>query len=141
VLSNISAGELDYLLEHDQLRKEMRGNHAFRLRSFDEPHITFAPTYKYNRGSTEYDSSEKKRIPAWCDRILYARSACIEPINYKRYEATVSDHRPISAAFRLKVKSVDKGRMSRVRGEVGEEWTKREIEMLERMVEAFKGLV
>ena len=44
----------------------MRNNHAFRLRSFEEAPITFAPTYKYNPGSDEYDSSEKRRIPAWC---------------------------------------------------------------------------
>lgn len=43
----------------------MRSNHAFRLRSFDEAPINFKPTYKYNRGEIEYDSSEKKRIPAW----------------------------------------------------------------------------
>lgn len=65
VMSNIEAGELDYLLEHDQLRKEMKKNPAFRLRSFEEPYITFKPTYKYNTGTTEYDSSEKRRIPAW----------------------------------------------------------------------------
>jgi len=65
VLSNVQAGELDYLLEHDQLRKEMRTNHAFRLRSFEEAPITFAPTYKYNSGTNDYDSSEKRRIPAW----------------------------------------------------------------------------
>ena len=65
VLSSIAAEDLPYLLEHDQLRKEMRANYAFRLRSFTEPHITFRPTYKYNTGSAEYDSSEKRRIPAW----------------------------------------------------------------------------
>lgn len=141
VLSNISANELAYLLEHDQLRKELRGNQSFRLRAFDEPPIHFAPTYKYNRGTTEYDSSEKKRIPAWCDRILYTRSPNITPINYQRYEATISDHRPISAGFRLNVKKVDKGLMARVRGEVGVEWTKREIEMLEKMAIAFQAIV
>jgi hypothetical protein len=65
VLSNVQAGDLDYLLEHDQLRKEMRTNHAFRLRSFEEAPIKFAPTYKYNSGTNDYDSSEKRRIPAW----------------------------------------------------------------------------
>lgn len=64
-MSNIQAGDLNFLLEHDQLRKEMRGNHAFRLRSFEEAPIVFAPTYKFNRGTSDYDSSEKRRIPAW----------------------------------------------------------------------------
>lgn len=65
VISSVNAGDLAYLLEHDQLRKEMRGNQSFRLRSFDEAPITFKPTYKYTPHSQEYDSSEKKRIPAW----------------------------------------------------------------------------
>lgn len=43
----------------------MRTNHAFRLRNFEEAPITFAPTYKYDPGTHDYDSSEKRRIPAW----------------------------------------------------------------------------
>ena len=65
VLSSITSGDLAYLLEHDQLRKEMRTNQAFRLRSFEEAPITFKPTYKYNTGTDDYDTSEKRRIPAW----------------------------------------------------------------------------
>lgn len=65
VISSVNAGELDYLLEHDQLRKEMKGNTSFRLRAFHEAPITFEPTYKYTPNSIEYDQSEKKRIPAW----------------------------------------------------------------------------
>jgi hypothetical protein len=65
VISSVHAGDLAYLLEHDQLRKEMMTNTSFRLRSFHEAPINFAPTYKYTPHSQEYDQSEKKRIPAW----------------------------------------------------------------------------
>ena len=65
VISSVNAGDLDYLLEHDQLRKEIKSNTSFRLRAFHEAPITFAPTYKYTPNSIEYDQSEKKRIPAW----------------------------------------------------------------------------
>jgi hypothetical protein len=65
VISSVNAGDLDFLLEYDQLRTEMLTNTTFRLRAFHEAPITFAPTYKYNPNSTDYDSSEKKRIPAW----------------------------------------------------------------------------
>lgn len=65
VLSSVHAGELDYLLEHDQLKKELRTNYTSPLRAFNEAHIDFAPTYKYTPNSTEYDQSEKRRIPAW----------------------------------------------------------------------------
>ena len=138
VVSTIAQGELNHLLEHDQLRKELIGNHSFRLRSFAEPPITFAPTYKYNRGTNEYDTSEKRRIPAWCDRVLYTRSPHITPINYRRYEVDLSDHKPISAGFKLTVKSVDKALMARVRAEVTEEWARKEADLLDKMAEAVR---
>lgn len=71
VIRAIAAGEYWKLLEFDQLLKEKKFNPFFRLRSFCEPPIRFHPTYKYDPGTHMYDSSEKSRVPAWCDRILY----------------------------------------------------------------------
>ena len=65
VIASIEAGDLEYLLEHDQLRKEMKNNPSFRLRAFSEAPIHFIPTYKYAPNSQEFDQSSKKRIPAW----------------------------------------------------------------------------
>lgn len=62
---------LDSLLPHDQLlrvRKERRLFHD----GWHEGPITFLPTYKYDVGTVGlFDSSEKKRAPSWCDRIMY----------------------------------------------------------------------
>lgn len=93
----VAENRLAPLLEQDQLLKELRNNPSFRLRAFAEAPITFAPTYKYDRGSSEWDGSEKKRIPAWCDRILWrARSEDrVECTQYRRWEPTISDHRPV----------------------------------------------
>ncbi|WWC63188.1 uncharacterized protein I303_105788 [Kwoniella dejecticola CBS 10117] len=137
VISSIAAGELSYLLEHDQLRKEMRSNHAFRLRNFEEAPITFAPTYKYNPGTNDYDSSEKRRIPAWCDRILYRKSPHMHNINYRRYETTVSDHRPISGGYSIILKAVDSLKEMDVRKELAVEWAEKEKGMLMQMAEKF----
>ncbi|MCJ1403170.1 hypothetical protein MMC11_006393 [Xylographa trunciseda] len=62
---------LSSLLPHDQLHKQMRSRNAFHD-GWKEGAITFLPTYKYDVGSVGmFDSSEKKRGPGWCDRILY----------------------------------------------------------------------
>ena len=103
VTAAVEAGEYGSLLAHDQLLKEMRFNRGFRLRSFTEGPLTFAPTYKYDPRTSTYDSSEKRRVPAWCDRVLWRASepSRVEQLHYRRYEADVSDHRPISSAFPL----------------------------------------
>jgi phosphatidylinositol-bisphosphatase len=59
------------LLPHDQLHDVMRKRQAFH-EGWKEGPIKFLPTYKYDVGSVGmFDSSEKKRGPSWCDRILY----------------------------------------------------------------------
>ena len=107
-------------------------NPGFRLRSFTEAPITFAPTYKYDRRTSDYDTSEKRRAPAWCDRILYR---CRDPsrvksLHYRRYEANVSDHRPISAGFRATVKSIHQEARATVKSQVQVSWRERELSLL-----------
>ena len=62
---------LSSLLPHDQLRDQMHRRRAFH-EGWQEGPIKFLPTYKYDVGSVGmFDSSEKRRSPSWCDRILY----------------------------------------------------------------------
>ncbi|KAI0517448.1 type II inositol-1,4,5-trisphosphate 5-phosphatase [Xylaria bambusicola] len=62
---------LDSLLPHDQLRQVMKNKKAFH-EGWREGPITFLPTYKYDVGTVGlFDTSEKKRAPSWCDRILF----------------------------------------------------------------------
>ena len=62
---------LSSLLPHDQLHLQMRTRKAFHD-GWREGPINFLPTYKYDAGSVGvFDSSEKRRGPSWCDRILY----------------------------------------------------------------------
>ncbi|KAL8744140.1 MAG: hypothetical protein Q9190_003576, partial [Brigantiaea leucoxantha] len=59
------------LLRHDQLSHQIKQKKAFHD-GWREGPITFLPTYKYDIGSVGmFDSSEKKRGPSWCDRILF----------------------------------------------------------------------
>lgn len=43
------------------------------FRGFIEGKLNFAPTYKYDLFSDDYDTSEKMRNPAWTDRVLWRR--------------------------------------------------------------------
>ncbi|KAI1438840.1 Endonuclease/exonuclease/phosphatase [Xylaria sp. CBS 124048] len=106
VVNAVKANNLAKLLERDQLLVARRRNPAFRLRAFDEMPIQFAPTYKYDVGTDNYDTSEKKRSPAWCDRLLHRGSGRIQQLDYRRHEVRVSDHRPVTGRFKYTIKSI-----------------------------------
>lgn len=132
IITAVRGHDLASLLSHDQLLREIKFNHACRLRGFSEGPLTFPPTYKYDRRSDEYDSSEKRRPPAWCDRVLWKSNvpSQVHQLHYQRYEANVSDHRPISAGFTVKVKSIKHDMRQRVKAEVQATWTKEQERLL-----------
>jgi endonuclease/exonuclease/phosphatase family metal-dependent hydrolase len=107
VVAAIRSHSLSTLLARDQLLGSRRRNPGHRLRGWEEKPITFAPTYKYDVGTDNYDTSEKKRSPAWCDRILYRGLGRVKMDSYRRWESPkTSDHRPVSGQFRIRVKTV-----------------------------------
>jgi hypothetical protein len=124
VIASVRSGEHLNLRVHDQLLKEVKFNRGFRLRSFQEGPIDFIPTYKYDPGTNEFDTSPKKRIPAWCDRILWRvfNDSRTVQTQYRRWEANISDHRPISAVFDLTVKSINPASRASVKSNVEIEW-------------------
>ncbi|KAL2037709.1 hypothetical protein N7G274_009434 [Stereocaulon virgatum] len=117
VVKAVNIDNLSKLLERDQLLVSQRRNPGFRVRAFKELPITFAPTYKYDINSDRYDTSEKRRAPAWCDRILYRGPGKIKQIDYRRHELRVSDHRPVSGAFKIRIKKISADKRVRVRQE------------------------
>lgn len=106
VVTAVKQGNLSKLLDRDQLLVARRRKPDFKLRIFEEMPITFAPTYKYDVGTDNYDTSEKKRSPAWCDRLLFRGRGRIRQVDYRRYEVRVSDHRPVVGKFDMTVKRV-----------------------------------
>ena len=56
---------------------------------------------------------------------------CVE---YRRYEPLVSDHRPISARFDMKVKSIDPDLYAQVRKQVADGWFKQEGALIEKIM-------
>ncbi|XP_013858663.1 inositol polyphosphate 5-phosphatase K isoform X2 [Austrofundulus limnaeus] len=69
VRSSINSGRFNLLWSKDQLTM-MKKNEPF-LQEFEEGPLNFKPTYKFDHKSDTYDTSGKKRKPAWTDRILW----------------------------------------------------------------------
>ncbi|KAK4689930.1 synaptojanin, partial [Tremellales sp. Uapishka_1] len=99
------AGVIDPLLACDQKLLQAVGQGEVFI-GYDEGPIAFRPTYKYDNGTDEYDTSEKARIPAWTDRILFKGSS-LRLKEYNRAELVTSDHRPVYAVFDATIREVD----------------------------------
>ncbi|KAI3793604.1 hypothetical protein L1987_36224 [Smallanthus sonchifolius] len=129
----ISQRSFDWLREKDQLHIEMKAGTVFQ--GMREAVITFPPTYKFERhqpGLAGYDSGEKKRIPAWCDRVLYRDNRpdssdicnlnCPVVASVLQYEAcmdvTDSDHKPVRCIFSVELARVDEPKRRKVFGEI-----------------------
>ncbi|KAG7599690.1 Inositol polyphosphate-related phosphatase [Arabidopsis suecica] len=93
------------LVSKDQLLQEAERGEIFK--GYSEGTLGFKPTYKYNVGSSDYDTSHKIRVPAWTDRILFKIQ------NTDNIQATLhsydsidqvygSDHKPVKADLCLK---------------------------------------
>ncbi|KAL2365579.1 hypothetical protein RJZ56_001456 [Blastomyces dermatitidis] len=111
----IKAGDLESLYEHDQLNLQMVAGLTFPF--YSEARITFPPTYKYDNGTDRYDTSEKARTPAWCDRILW-KGKNIRPLEYDAAPLKFSDHRPVYATFDCEISIVNEKLKEQIRMEL-----------------------
>ncbi|VEU22516.1 DEKNAAC103695 [Brettanomyces naardenensis] len=104
----IEQGMLAKLLSYDQLGYEMKRHPE--LQGFTELPITFPPTYKFDKLSDNYDTSEKQRVPSWTDRIMFQGDE-ISQLYYQRAAGIrFSDHRPVFGSFSARVKLVNSER-------------------------------
>ena len=66
--------------------------------------LNFKPTYKYDLGTADYDTSSKGRIPSWTDRILFVPRQGVQCLAYNSDDSIrTSDHRPVYASFSVDV--------------------------------------
>jgi hypothetical protein len=95
------------LLWSDQLLEQLGNEASPTYAAWDEADITFKPTYKYDVGAIDrFDTSEKARAPAWCDRVLWrvTPAAAIEPLLYDSCMHVVcSDHKPIKFLVKIAI--------------------------------------
>lgn len=109
------------LLEKDQLRMQQRYGRVFQ--GWKEGRIYFPPTYKYSFNSDRYAGEgrhpkEKRRTPAWCDRILWHGNG-LSQLCYVRGESRFSDHRPVYGIFLAEVGVVRRRRRNNNAGYFG----------------------
>ncbi|XP_067350664.1 inositol polyphosphate 5-phosphatase K isoform X2 [Channa argus] len=126
--SSINSGRVNLLWDKDQLIT-MKKKEPF-LQEFEEGELHFKPTYKFVRNSDAYDTSGKKRKPAWTDRILWRIKPKSPPeaeedekamtstddgqnkypilVTQEKYTSDmsygVSDHKPVIATFSLELR-------------------------------------
>ena len=98
----IDTQQWDALIAKDQLQMAQADNRV--LYGFKEPPITFAPTFKVDRGTRH--SYNRMRVPSWCDRILlHSLPSCsATSLSYNSVDSILtSDHVPIYATWKVKV--------------------------------------
>ncbi|GAA6109108.1 phosphatidylinositol polyphosphate 5-phosphatase type IV [Tachysurus ichikawai] len=105
ILKQLTGKNMDTLLQHDQLYKEMKEGSIFK--GFQEATIHFTPTYKFDIGCDVYDTTPKQRTPSYTDRILF-RSRQVDDIKVVKYTSCssikTSDHRPVIGMFQVKLR-------------------------------------
>ena len=113
------------LLETDQLNWLMGKGTIFR--GFKEHQINFRPTYKYDPGTDNFDTSSKQRIPSYTDRIVFKHNSnsTVNTLHYDSVQGKLkirskggisinnmimlsgvltSDHKPVWGMFEVKIK-------------------------------------
>ncbi|XP_063977656.1 inositol polyphosphate 5-phosphatase OCRL [Diachasmimorpha longicaudata] len=120
------------VLTLDQLHQQKTIGRIFV--GFHEAEITFKPTYKYDPGTDNWDSSEKGRAPAWCDRILW-KGDSITSIKYRSHpDLRISDHKPVSAIFDAQIRVIDMTKYRKIHEEVMKKLDKLENEFLPQVM-------
>ncbi|XP_064021371.1 phosphatidylinositol 3,4,5-trisphosphate 5-phosphatase 1 isoform X2 [Pogoniulus pusillus] len=113
IIQKIRQQQYPELLAFDQLLIERKDQKVFL--HFEEEEITFAPTYRFERGTREKYAYTKQKatgmkynLPSWCDRVLWKSYPMVHVV-CQSYGCTTdimtSDHSPVFATFEVGVTS------------------------------------
>lgn len=83
VVRLVNNSSIDILLPHDQMLIEKKKGEIFT--DFEEAPITFRPTYKFDTGTSVYDTSEKGLsllvISCSVNKYLFRTNSCMDRSN------------------------------------------------------------
>ncbi|PIA52483.1 hypothetical protein AQUCO_01000395v1 [Aquilegia coerulea] len=101
---NLIKKDLKSLTGKDQLLQEAERGQIFE--GYCEGTLDFKPTFKYNIGSSNFDTSHKERVPSWTDRILFKIDKSEDTdTTLHSYESLdhirSSDHKPVRALLSI----------------------------------------
>lgn len=124
------------LWSHDQLNIERRRGNV--LKGFEEGPLQFAPTYKFQAGTSVYEKRPEKKLraPAWCDRILWKAKTPghVELLSYNAVPALdLSDHKPVHAFFDVQITHQVESKKAQVLREIMMQLDKWENENMPRV--------
>ena len=182
--ASVEEGNLEVLVQNDQLKEQIKCDRAFSgfqdrfetilqteewpmtrflsasnkifskqhssvlmsniLNCWQEAEITFPPTYKYDAGTSQFDSSPKSRIPAYTDRILWKTKdiGIVRSVFYRSHpEITCSDHKPVSALLLARVEKVDQVAYKKVYKEVTTWLDRHENELIPQISVSSKKII
>ncbi|KAK9450024.1 Endonuclease/exonuclease/phosphatase [Limtongia smithiae] len=102
----VNKADYNGVLAWDQLRREIKEESV--LFGFQEGCISFPPSYKYDIGTSTFDTSEKARIPAYTDRVFFTPYPSLSLLDYESFMHYISsDHKPVAASFELRIPLID----------------------------------
>jgi hypothetical protein len=116
----ITSESLKALANNDQLN--IAKTTDTNLIKFDEGQLNFEPTYKYIIGTSQYDN-KKKRVPSWCDRIIFKKNDDIQIMDYNRINYTLSDHKPIYGIYKINTTKIDKEKKKQIIKEINDNFS------------------
>ncbi|KAI8613353.1 Endonuclease/exonuclease/phosphatase [Chytriomyces sp. MP71] len=137
--SLLAENQVAHLFANDQLTAERAAGRV--LAQFEEHPVVFRPTYKFDVGTSEYDTSEKKRSPSWCDRILwFVNRHARENAEWLRcfwyraaMEMTMSDHKPVGALFSVLIRRIQGSQMESITSDLIRELDRLENDAVPRL--------
>jgi hypothetical protein len=103
-VEHIKTRNITALGEYDQCRNVIKEVYNEEI---CEDVVKFMPTFKYVKGTNEYNLN--KRVPSWCDRIVYKNIQAVTNVFYDIAHIYLSDHIPVVGLYKVNMGMLRRG--------------------------------